>query len=150
MMNEIEGEWRGQLGLPFQIAVWTSPRAEARVVVVRVEGPYWLEAGKREGGPLISMIVAAGLENPLGRGVGLICDFSGLGYTGGDRLFAWRSIQAVVATRNYRIGVVSSTTNRAAVQSLMEYDDDDELLANHFHSLDEALGAFSRHGKAAD
>jgi len=137
-----EGRWSGHLGIPFVIETWGRAGRATRVVVVRVEGQYWGVDKSAEGGIFIKMIVAAALENPRGRGIGLVCDFTGLEYKGGDYLFAWRGIPPLRSVANYQIGVVSSPENRGYIQSLIESDDEEELRANHFHSVAEAVHTF--------
>ena len=95
-----------------------------------------------EGGIFIKMIVAAALENPRGRGIGLVCDFTDLEYSGGDYLLAWRGIPPLRSVANYQIGVVSSLKNREYIQSLIESDDEEELRANHFRSVADAVYTF--------
>lgn len=136
----VESIWHGQLGLPFRIATWGRGGLRTRVVVVHVEGNYWV--GGVEGGGFLQMIVAAALENPRGRGIGLLCDLSGLAYQGGDRLFMWRGVAALRDAPGYQVGLVSSTENRAPIQSLLEADDEEDLKRHHFQSVEEGIAQF--------
>ena len=138
--------WNGSLGVfEFTIDSITLQRTDrGGLLYVRIAGDYWGMPNRHEGSEAIRMIIAAALASPYAPALAVICDLSGLVYSGGDQLLGWRHLLPVHKGKPTPFAIVSSDANRARIASLIAYEDDDSLADVLRPSVDDAVSYLER------
>jgi hypothetical protein len=134
------GDWTGTLEhLQFRVRVLQGATRASAVLLVAIVGDYRRPESRADGGALIEMILGAASSNPRGPCTALVLDLAELTYTGGDRLLDWRHSISSKPGRVYPFAIITSDSNRQAIRSLIEYEDDHELEKSLHGNLEEAL-----------